>query len=100
LPYVLPGNVPAGAYSIQVDLAAEPDMGTASLHGALLYRPASGSDQTLLMMDGTEPATGGFTFMLAGNLPALDAECGDELVVQLTAGSANFIELSVSGSLP
>jgi hypothetical protein len=101
MPYVLPGQVPAGAYSIQVNAAAEPDMGSASLHGALVYRRASGgSDTPLLAMDGTQPPSGGFVLSLAGNLPTLDAECGDELVVQLAAGSANFLEISVSGSLP
>jgi hypothetical protein len=89
-------------YSIRVDSVSEPGMGSASLHGALIHRPASGgADTTLLMMDGAQDASGNVMLSLAGNLPALDAECGDELVVQLTAtGSANFIELSVSGSLP
>jgi hypothetical protein len=103
MPYELPGDVPAGDYSIQVNLISEPDMGSASMHAALIYRPtvSGGSDTTLLAMDGTQPPMGGFVVALVGNLPALDADCGDELVVQLAAtGSASFLELSVSGSLP
>jgi hypothetical protein len=104
MPYVLPGQVPAGQYSIQINPVAVPvEMGSASLHSALIYRPtvSGGSDRTLLEMDGTQPGSGGFVLSLDGNLPALDAGCGDQLVLQLAAtGDASFLELTVSGSLP
>jgi hypothetical protein len=79
----------------------------AQLHADLIYRPASGADQTLASVDSTPslPPDGGFPMGAIDTdvqVAAVAARCGDLLIFRVTleASAMSFIELETGLSIP
>ena len=109
IPYVLHGPLPAGNYHLTVE--AYQRNYDAILHAEILYRPGgpdagSGVDggpfQTILSADGTPPLpdAGSFVYLEANaNQAAIEAACGDTLMVRVQAVSGTADLLSVVPTL-
>ncbi|HZS38133.1 MAG TPA: hypothetical protein VFF06_14950 [Polyangia bacterium] len=103
MPYALRGPLPAGDYHLYA--GGYQSAGDAKLHADVVWRSAAG-DQPVVSADsnigpGSDAGTPG-TIDVTLTGPAINAACGDQLIlsVHVVSGTSDYIEFGANLKIP